>query len=90
MERQNPPKKILLIKNCTFILPDDFNGSLEDAFELFIKYRTENISKAKYIIKSPLFTPFDILLHLDNPNIRTCGDYAIYELIDGKYKIMNE
>lgn len=86
MERKILPRKLLVIKDCTFILPDGFDGSVEDAFAEFIKYRAENLPSAQYINDSNLFSTFDILLHAGS-STRVCGQYAIYELIDGKYQL---
>lgn len=86
MEREDPPKKILMIKDCTFILPDDFNGSVEDAFELFLKYRDEHLDDAHYINDADIFSTFDVLLH-SGKDTRVCGQYAIYEFVNGRYKL---
>ena len=86
MGRSALPKKILIIKDCTFILPENFEGSLEDAFNEFLKYRAANLKNAQYVDDGNLFSTFDVLLH-SGVNPRACGQYAIYELVDGKYKI---
>ena len=86
--RNTLPKKILIIKDCTFILPDDFHGSAEEAFEDFLKYRAAHIEDASYYDDSNLFSTFDILLH-SGAKPRVCGQYAIYELVDGKYRPIN-
>lgn len=83
MARNKLPDKILVIKDCTFILPPDFNGSLEDAFEEFLKYREKNLNKAKNVDPQNFFSTFDLLLH--GQNQRVCGHYTMYELRDGKY-----
>ena len=86
MGREALPKKLLMIKDCTYILPDDFNGTIEDAFDHFLRYRASHLKDAQYIDDSNLFSTFDVLLHSgDEP--RVCGQYAIYELVDGKYKL---
>lgn len=86
MKRDNLPKKILMIKDCTFILPDNFNGSIEEAFNKFLEYRSTHLQNAQFIDDGNLFSAFDVLLHSgDTPKV--CGQYAIYELIDGKYRI---
>jgi hypothetical protein len=88
MSRENLPKKILMIKDCTFILPDDYDGTLEEAFSEFLEYRANNLHDAKYIDDSNLFSTFDILLH-SGKKPRACGQYALYELVDGKYKLVD-
>ena len=75
-----------MIKDCTFILPDNFEGTLEDAFNKFLEYRSANLKNAQYVDDGNLFSTFDVLLH-SGENPRVCGQYAIYELIDGKYRI---
>ena len=85
MHKEEMPKKILIIKDCTFILPDNFDGNLEDAFREFLKYEAENVSKARFYDENSLFSTLDILLH-ERKNARVCGQYTIYELIDEQYK----
>ena len=88
MGRRVLPKKILMVKDCTFILPDDFDGTVEDAFSEFLKYRADHLNDAKYIDDSNIFSTFDILLH-SGKEPRVCGQYAIYELVDGKYQMVD-
>ena len=88
MERQTLPKKILLIKDCTFILPDDFEGSYEDAFSKFLEYHKKHLKDAIAVDDSNIFSTFDILLH-SNKSSKVCGQYAVYELVDGKYQVMD-
>ena len=78
------PKKILTIKDCTFILPDDFNGSVEDAFTEFLKYRESHLNDAQFADPQGLFSSFNLLMHAKN-DIKVCGEYALYELKDGAY-----
>ena len=63
MNSDKIPKKILLIRDCTFILPNDFNGTIEDAFKEFLKYREENIQSATYVSDTGLFSTFDLILY---------------------------
>lgn len=86
MEKDTLPKKLLMIKDCTFILPDDFSGTIEDAFTEFLEYRSKHLKDANYIDDGNLFSTFDVLLH-SGREPKVCGQYAIYELIDGKYRI---
>ena len=88
MGRDTLPKKILMIKDCTFILPDNFEGTIEDAFNQFLEYRASNLKNAQFIDDGNIFSTFDVLLH-SGKKPKACGQYAIYELIDGKYKIVD-
>lgn len=88
MGRDTLPKKILMIKDCTFILPDDFQGTLEDAFEQFLRYRADHLKNASYVDDANIFSTFDILLH-SGQEPKVCGQYAIYELINGKYQLID-
>lgn len=83
MARHKLPEKILVIKDCTFILPEDFTGSLEDAFEEFLKYREKHLNDAKYVDPQHFFSTFDLLLR--GSDQRVCGQYTLYKLRDGKY-----
>lgn len=86
IQRENLPKKILMVKDCTFILPDDFNGTLEEAFSNFLEYRAKHLDEAKHVDDSNIFSTFDVLLH-SGSEPRVCGQYGIYELVDGRYKL---
>lgn len=88
MARNDLPKKVLVIKDCTFILPDDFDGSVEDAFEEFLKYREKHLKDAKFVDRHHFFSSFNLLLH--NHKARVCGHYVLYELKDGKYEVVTE
>ena len=88
MEKITLPKKILMIKDCTFILPEDFSGSLEEAFTEFLKYREAHLDGATRIDDSNIFSTFDILMH-SAKDAKACGQYAIYELVNGSYRILN-
>lgn len=81
----NLPKNILRVRDLTFILPDDFNGTFEDAFEEFIRYRKINIDKAKKIVDSGDISSIEMLLASHSDEMRACGEYGIFQLIDGKY-----
>ena len=85
MERKTLPKKVLVIKDCTFILPEDFDGTVEEAFSEFIKYRASSLPNATHINDSNLFSTFDLLLHSEGSKV--CGQYAIYEFVDGRYQL---
>ena len=85
MNRKTLPKKVLVVKDCTFILPEDFNGTIEDAFSEFLNYRASSLPNARHVNDSNLFSTFDLLLHSEDS--RVCGQYAIYELVDGRYQL---
>lgn len=88
MARSKLPEKILVIKDCTFILPDDFDGTVEDAFEAFLKYREKHLKDAKYVDHQHFFSSFNLLLH--GHKQRVCGHYSLYQLKDGKYEVVQE
>ena len=75
MSKKALPKKILVIKDCTFILPDDFEGSVDDAFDELLKYRRDNLKNGRYLDDNSLLHGKD--------REKCCGHYALYELIDG-------
>ena len=81
------PKKMLYIKECTFILPDDFNGSIEDAFDEFLKYRSDHLTKKKIVDTENLFSSLGMLLN-DESDSKACGSYELYELINNNYVII--
>ena len=78
------PKKILIIKDSTFILPENFSGDIEDAFDEFLKYRKDHLDKANYCDPLGLMSTFNALIH-DPKESKACGLYMICELIDGQY-----
>jgi hypothetical protein len=45
MATKKLPKKVLRLKDLTFILPDNFDGSLSDAIEEMIKYYNKHKDK---------------------------------------------
>ena len=77
-----------MIKDCTFILPDDFDGTAAEAFSKFLEYHTRHVKDAITVDDSNIFSTFDILLHSDSTS-KVCGLYGIYELIDGRYQIVD-
>jgi hypothetical protein len=88
MDRGELPKKILIIKDCTFILPDDFDGSIEKAFSEFLQYRANAEKEPRIVDEYGLLSTFNILLH-SNDNERMCGEYVLYELVNGKYRLVD-
>ncbi len=79
------PKKILRIKDLTFILSDEFSGDLSDALKEFIDYKEQFKSNAKYIYPDERFTSIEILA---STNSKVCGEYGLFELVDGTYKFI--
>lgn len=81
------PKKVLQIKDAVFILPDDFNGNIQDAMNLFLEY-SMSASKDHHEFKTDpnrIFTPLGILTINPNTNIKCCMEASLYELKDGYY-----
>lgn len=82
------PKKVLHINNSAFVLPDDFNGSIQDAMKLFLQYHEKAHSNHKTefpVDPSGLFSPIGILA-VGGDDIKCCVEARIYELgDDGKY-----
>lgn len=83
------PKHLLVIKDCTFILPPDFNGNVEDAFDEFLKYRETNLNKATYADRLGLFSAFNLLLHSQHNSARVCGQYELYRFENGEYRLID-
>ena len=88
----NAPKKILHINDAVFVLPDDFDGTIQDAMKLFLEYQNkvseENLPKSK-IDPNRLFTPLGILT-ISPDKIRCCMEAKLYRLEDGYYVEMDE
>lgn len=85
------PKKVLHIYDSAFALPDDFNGSIQDAMKLFLEYHEKMLKQHKegvQIDQSRLFTPMGVLAvaHENNDNLKCCVEARIYELNEfGRY-----
>lgn len=77
------PKHLLVIKDFTFTLPEDFSGSFEDAVMEFLKYRREHVAlKVTNIGQDASST--EIILSDDGKN-RACGAYAVCHLGEDGY-----
>jgi hypothetical protein len=85
MGEDDLPKKILRIQELTFILPDDFDGSIFVAIDLLIKHLKSH--KNKYISDNDS-TMTSLLL--DDKKSKLCAKYGIFENIDGEYKLVNK
>lgn len=81
---ENLPKNILKVKDLTFILPDDFNGDLEDALIAFITYRKSHVHTAEYTVD-----PVSLEILFTTADARVSGEYGIFTLEDGKYIMIN-
>jgi len=81
------PKKFLRIHELTFILPDDFNGTVEDAMDLMLEYRTTHKYNAEYVDPHGLFSTMSCLVNA--PDAKFCADETIFELKNGTYHIMD-
>lgn len=76
--------KILVLQNCFFNLPDDFNGSWRDAVQLYAEYVKNDKDNIKVVKESETFkAAFDILWN-DNER-KHISKINVQELIDGKW-----
>lgn len=86
------PKKVLQIYDAAFALPDDFNGTIQDAMKLFLEYHEKVVAenkKEKIVDKSRLFTPLGII-SVGEGDIKCCIEARIYELDEnGTYVVVN-
>ena len=81
------PKKILLVKDLTFILPDNFDGNLSDALTEYINYRNTNINSIKVTDINNMLSSTEVILS-SNEDIKSCILYGIVELDNGNYRIL--
>lgn len=83
---QRPPNKILRIRDAVFILPDNFEGSIDQAFTKFLEYQqSANKAFVNTIDPNDIYTPLGILLQ-DQHHGKVCLDCSIYEYVDGLYQ----
>lgn len=86
------PKKVLQIYDAAFALPDDFDGTIQDAMKLFLEYHEKIVAenkKEKIVDKSRLFTPLGII-SVGEGDIKCCIEARIYELDEnGTYVAVN-
>jgi len=81
------PKKILVIKELTFILPHDFSGSLTDALQEYINYRELNLQNIHIVDIQNTKSTLDVTMS-DNES-KSCILYGIIEIDEnGKYTIV--
>jgi hypothetical protein len=81
------PKKLLIIKDLTFILPDDFNGTLTDALSDYINYINKNIHNNNVVDIDNALCCTEVVLSA-NTDIRSCIQYGIVEIDNGEYRII--
>ena len=80
------PAKILRIRDLTFILPEDFNGDLHDALKEFMIYRDKHKENAAFVDDEDKSTVD--LLFINDGDERVFGEYGLFYLVDGAYKII--
>lgn len=82
------PKNVLYVKDFSFILPDDFEGTLEDAFMLFLEYRKEKYQTRNIIDPKNEFNSLEVIFQTPDEK-RVCGLYGIFHLSDEeKYELV--
>ena len=77
---QKLPKKLLKIEDLTFVLPDDFEGGLEEAFQLLIEFIHGAMEKSIRTDKSEEERLAEILNSGNNRRVEI--SYGIFELGD--------
>lgn len=82
MEHTELPKKLLHVEDLTFVLPDDFEGGLEDAFHLLLDYIHDAMSKSVVTGKSDAERLFTVL-SAENER-KMAISYGIFELGEDK------
>lgn len=81
------PNKMLIVKDLTFILPEDFDGNLSDALLEYVNYRNKHIKKTKALDEKNKFNSTEVVL-MNNEDVKSCILYGIVEIIDDKYRII--
>lgn len=74
-------KKIFLINDCCFNLPDDFNGTCGDALMLLAQYRLEQ-EKNNKIDRHETFEGSAYKQCMSMPDLKASISYAMCELND--------
>lgn len=74
-------KKMLYIQNGVFVLPDDFKGSITDAFTEFCKYFKEN--KKGIMVEEE--SQIDNVSYLQNNNKKFSGIAILRECVDDEW-----
>lgn len=80
------PKKLLRIEDLTFVLPDDFEGGIEDAFRCLTDYINTTIADC---IRSNLSEDENFAIVISGNNDRKISlKYGIFEVgEDGEYHL---
>lgn len=86
MEQSALPRKLLRVEDLTFVLPDDFEGELDDAIELLLNYLRERLCHCEITDKSEE-EKLAAILNSDN-NRKVSLNYGIFEIDgDGVYQL---
>lgn len=82
MEHIGLPKKLLKIEDLTFVLPDDFEGGLEEAFQVLIDFIHDAMERSLVTDKSEDERLVEILNSENNRRVEL--SYGIFELGEDK------
>lgn len=82
-EIMSEPIRALVVDNLFFKLPADFNGTVDDAFELFVDYIKEHKKTIKLLVKDQSVVESFQKKCIDG-EFKTSYAAAIEELIDDK------
>lgn len=85
MSTQKLPKKVLRIKEISFILPDNFDGTLDDAVALLITYHQKHYSEKISIDDSDDRLSVNTILISAKGKQKLCGSYGIFTLENDTY-----
>lgn len=80
-------QKMLIVKDLTFILPNNFEGNLSDALNEYIKYRNDNHSNLKLTDTENKYNSTEMVL-MKREEIKSCILYGIVEIRDGMYRVI--
>lgn len=86
MDYMKLPRKLLRVEDLTFVLPDDFEGGLEDAIQLLLDYIRERMDNSERTDKSEE-EKLATLLNSEN-NRRVAMNYGIFEMNDAGVYIL--
>ena len=84
--RKKLPKKVLHIKELTFIVPDDFDGNTLDAIQELVNYSKNNESNKLLVDRYNLYSSLEMLI-ASKDKTRVCGSYGIFELENNHYTL---
>ena len=81
MQQLNLPNKLLKVEDLTFVLPDDFEGSIEDALQMLVYYLKSIFSHKELEDMGNIPSVFE-----DPDNRKLTMKFGIFEKgKDGKY-----